>query len=131
MNLQKLEDAVQQLFDLGNLSQVEAIFDENYLAHAGTKTHRGHRFVRQYIKSVRRSIPDIRCMKVEILAGDEKCLAWQRSFRGTHQAPLKGIPASGKRVTWHEMVVTRFESGKIVEEWVISDLAFHLMLNLK
>ncbi len=131
MNAIELENAVHQLFEKGNDDLIGTLFSENYIAHAGAKTHQGHRFIKQHIKSIRSSLPDVKSLKVEILARDEKSITWQRSFRGTHQTPLKGIPASGKKVTWYEMIVTRFESGKIAEEWVISDLAFQLMLKLK
>jgi hypothetical protein len=31
-------------------------------------------------------------------------------------------------VKWYEIVVSRFDKDKIIEEWVVSDLAFQLML---
>jgi predicted ester cyclase len=47
---------------------------------------------------------------------------------GKHKNNLKGIPATDKKVTWTEMVVSRFENNKIIEEWVVSELAGELML---
>jgi hypothetical protein len=32
-------------------------------------------------------------------------------------------------ITWREMIVTRYEEGKIAEEWGVSDLAEHLHAN--
>jgi len=128
MNAIELEKAVRELFEKGNLDFISELFSEDYVAHAGAKTHHGHRFIKQYIQLIRRSLPDVKLLKVEILARDEKSITWQRSFRGTHTKSLKGIPPSGKRVSWYEMMVTRFESGKIIEDWVVSDLAFQLML---
>jgi predicted ester cyclase len=49
-----------------------------------------------------------------------------RTHRGTHQADFMGVPASGRSVTWRDMVVTRYEAGKIAEEWAVSDLAEQL-----
>lgn len=43
---------------------------------------------------------------------------------------MMGIPASNQRVKWQEMIVSRFENDKIVEEWVVSDLAGQLMIRL-
>ena len=39
---------------------------------------------------------------------------------------MMGIPASGQKVEWSDMLVTRFDGGKIVEEWAVSDLAGQL-----
>ena len=58
-------------------------------------------------------------------------MTWQRTLSGTHKADLKGIPASNKKVKWYEIVVTRFDKDKIIEEWLASDLAFQLMLKHK
>jgi hypothetical protein len=41
---------------------------------------------------------------------------------------MKGIPASNRKAEWTEMVVTRFENGKIAEDWLISELAGELMI---
>ncbi len=50
-------------------------------------------------------------------------------MQGTHLKNLMGIPPSGKKITWNEMVVSRFEKGKIVKEWVVSELSGKLLLN--
>ncbi|MEL7534953.1 MAG: ester cyclase [Bacteroidota bacterium] len=54
--------------------------------------------------------------------------SWKRSFKGTHKANMQGIPASNKAIVWEEMVVSRFENGKISEEHLVSDLAAQLLL---
>lgn len=41
---------------------------------------------------------------------------------GTHTGDLMGIPATGKPLTVHGMVLSRLEHGKIVEEWEILDM---------
>ncbi|MFT7489878.1 MAG: putative ester cyclase [Candidatus Promineifilaceae bacterium] len=43
---------------------------------------------------------------------------------------MQGIPASGKKVTWRDMVVTRFSDDKIGEEWVVSELMGELLLKV-
>jgi predicted ester cyclase len=122
---------VDQLIGQGNLTIVDAAFSTDYLAHAGEKTHNGHKFIKQFTKQVRTAIPDIKIVKIEILSHSDDVLTWQRTFSGTHKADLKGIPASNKKVKWYEIVVSRFDKDKIIEEWVASDLAFQLMLKLK
>jgi predicted ester cyclase len=119
---------VDQLIGQGNFEVVDMVFSQNYIAHAGDKTYKGQKFIRQFTKQVRTAIPDIKISKIEFLSHSENIISWQRTFCGTHKAALRGIPASLKKVKWTEMVVTRFDGNKIAEEWVVSDLAFQLML---
>jgi len=120
-----------QLIEQGNLNIVETAFSTDYIAHSGEKTHHGHKFIRQFIKQLRTAIPDIKIVNIEILHQTENILTWQRKLSGIHKANLKGIPASNKKVKWYEIVVSRFDKDKIVEEWVATDLAFQLMLKQK
>ena len=43
---------------------------------------------------------------------------------------MLGIPPSGKRVEWKDMLHTRFDGDQIAEEWAVSELAGELMLKL-
>ncbi|MFO7656420.1 MAG: ester cyclase, partial [Bacteroidales bacterium] len=58
----------------------------------------------------------------------ENTITWQRTFSGTHKTEMQGIPASMKKLKWNEIVVTRFEGERIAEDWLVSDLAFQLMI---
>jgi len=126
-----LKQAVDQLIVQGNLHLVDSSFSTEYIAHSGEKIHKGHKFIKQFVKQIRTAMPDIKIVKVEILSQNDPVITWQRTFNGTHKADLKGIPASNKKVKWHEMVVSRFDEDKIIEEWVVSDLATQLMLKQK
>ncbi len=43
-------------------------------------------------------------------------------FSGLHQAPLLGIPASGRQVSWAGAALFHFADGKIASLWVVGDL---------
>jgi predicted ester cyclase len=118
--------AVDQVIGQGNFEVVDSIFSENYIAHSGDKTFKGQKFIKQFTKQVRTAIPDIKIQKVEILSESDNVVTWQRMLSGTHKVDLKGIPASNKKIKWHEMVVSRFDNDKINEEWIFSDLALQL-----
>ena len=120
--------AAKQLFEMGNVEIAESIFSSDYIAHDGDKTHKGHKFIRQFIKQLRTAIPDLKIKQMEILSQTDNTITWQRTFSGTHQSNIRGIPASMKKVKWNEIVVTRFEGELIVEEWIVSNLAFQLIL---
>ncbi len=129
--LNQIKYIADQLIGQGNMNIVDAAFSQKYIAHAGEKTHNGHKFIKQFTKQLRTAIPDIKIVKIEILCQTDNVLTWQRTLSGTHKADLKGIPASDKSVKWYEIVVSRFDQDLIIEEWVSSDLAFQLMLKQK
>jgi predicted ester cyclase len=130
MNLEeKIKLIIEELVINGNFDVIAEVFSANYKAHAGEKIYQGHEFLKKFTKQVRSAIPDIQVQKLEFLAQTKNTITWQRTFTGTHQAAMMGIPPSNKKVTWTEMVVTSFEGDKVVEEWVVSELAEKLLLN--
>ncbi len=54
-----------------------------------------------------------------VIAGDKAVISF--ALTGTHEGDLMGIAATGKQVKVNGMVLSRFEDGKIVEEWEILD----------
>lgn len=126
-----LKHIAEQLFEQGNLSIIDSSFSADYIAHAGDKTHSGQNFIKQFIKQIRRAIPDIKIEKIECISQTSNFVTWQRTLSGTHKADLKGIPASNKKVKYYEMVVTRFDNDIIAEEWLASDLGLQLMVKHK
>lgn len=126
----RIEFANEEILGKGNLSAIDEVFAADYVAHIGGKDHKGQAFVKRYVRQLREAIPNVRVVKISVLMRSGDTIAWERTLSGTHKAALKGIPPSGKKVTWMDMLVTRFESGRIAEEWAVSDLAGQLMLKL-
>jgi predicted ester cyclase len=126
--LNTVKNTVDQLLGQGNFDIVDSVFSVNYVAHSGDKSYNGHKFIKQFAKQVRTALPNIKILNIELLSQTDNILTWQRTFSGTHKADLMGIPASNKKVKWYEIVVSRFDKDKIVEEWLVSDLAFQLIL---
>lgn len=127
---EQIRYVLDELVNKGNLRIINEVFADDYVAHAGEKKHKGHSFIKRFAQQIRTAIPDVRVVEVKFLAQDANTIAWQRTLSGKNEVAMKGIPASGKAVTWVEMVVTRFESGKIAEEWVVSELMGELLLRV-
>ncbi|MCH8823614.1 MAG: ester cyclase [Planctomycetes bacterium] len=125
-NEERVRFANDEIIGKGNLGVVDEIFATDYVAHAGGMDHKGHAFVRRYAKLLRSAIPDVRVVDVAVLMQAGDMIAWQRALSGTHKAELGGIPPTGQKVKWRDIVVTRFEGGKIAEEWTVSELAGEL-----
>lgn len=127
---EKIRYILEDLIGKGNLGIIEETFAIDYCAHAGAKEYRGHSFLKRFANQLRTAIPDLRVVDVKFLVQDGNIITWQRTLSGTYEEELQGIPASGKKVTWVDMVVTRFENGKIAEEWVVSELMGELLLKV-
>jgi steroid delta-isomerase-like uncharacterized protein len=124
----RIRHANAEILAEGNLAAIDDVFSADYVLHAGGKDRRGRKFVRDFVTQLRTAIPNLRVADVTILAQTGVTVAWSRTLRGTHKADMRGIPASGKKVEWREMFVTRFDGKLIAEEWAVSELAAELLL---
>jgi predicted ester cyclase len=66
-------------------------------------------------RELRHGFPDLE-VDVEILVKTKDLVAWQRRLQGSHRGNFRGFPATGRRVVWRDMVVSRFRGGRIAED---------------
>ena len=118
----------EEILAKGNLGAVDELFVADYVAHGGGKSYKGREFIKGFIGQLRTAIPDLRIVEIRVLIEAADAIAWQRTLSGVHKAEMSGIPPTGKRVEWTEMIVTRFAGDKIAEDWMVSDLAGQLLL---
>ncbi len=116
-----------ELFEKGNLNVVDEVFSTNYVVHSGGKDYKGHNFIKRIMGQLRSAILDIRVAAVEFRMQAGSNIAWQRTLCGVHKADMMGIPPTGRKVAWREMVISRFDGEKIAEEWMVSELAGELL----
>jgi predicted ester cyclase len=43
------------------------------------------------------------------------------TYTGTHQGPLFGFPATGKRVSYEGVAIFTLRDGRVMEGWVLGD----------
>ena len=123
----RVHEANATLVAGGQLDAVPDFFTEGYVAHLTEEDMAGgHGAIRGFLEMLRNSFPDL-TIEVEIFVENGDRIAWQRTHRGTHAASFMGIPASGNELVWRDMIVSRFEDGRIAEEWAISDLAERML----
>ncbi len=127
---ERIQFANIELLEKGNLVVIDEVFSSEYLAHVGGNKTRGTAFVQRYVKLVRDALNNVRVVKIDFLNHTDDTVTWQRTLRGTHKNAMLGIPPSGKRVEWKDMLHTRFDGDQIAEEWAVSELAGELMLKL-
>jgi len=129
-NEQQIKFANEELFGKGKLDIIDEVFSKNYVVHAGNKEYKGCEFIRKFTRQLRFAIPDIQVNGFSLFSQTNNSITWQRTLSGKHVANMMGIPPSGKKIQWQDMVVTHFEDGKIAEEWTVSELAGQLLLKL-
>lgn len=122
----QIQAANEQLLNQGNLTRAAEFFAPSYVVHVTSgDVSGGPEVIEGFVTGLRTAFPDLR-VEVEILATQGDRVAWVRTHRGTHQADFMGVSATNRVVVWRDMVVTRYEAGKIAEEWGVSDLGEQL-----
>jgi steroid delta-isomerase-like uncharacterized protein len=121
-NKEKVHRFLEETFNEGNLDVVDEIFASDYVLHDPgiPEEVSGPEGIKQFVQMYRSAFPDTHITVEDQLAeGDEVVTRW--TGRGTHQGELFGIPASGNRVEDTGITISRFEGGKIAEDWTNSD----------
>ena len=110
----------EEVANKGNLDIIDEICAPDFVAHEADQDIRGPEGVRQFILMLRVGFPDLHVIVEDVVAeGDKVVQRW--SGHGSHQGELMGLPPSGKRVSVAGITISRFESGKVVEEWELYD----------
>jgi len=122
----KIRAANSALIVDGDLGAVSEFFTTDYVAHLTDREMRGHEAIRGFLRMLRGAFLNLQ-VDVEVLVEGKKRVAWQRTVKGIHQGNFMGFSASGREIVWRDMATSQFRDGLIVEEWVISDLAEHLL----
>lgn len=82
---------------------------------------RGKTAVKERMRSLREAFPDF-AATVEDVVAEGDLVAMRVTLRGTHEGPFVGIEPTGNTFEVQNMVLTRFEDGKIAERWVQPDV---------
>ena len=89
----------------------------NHVSHnAGGGYQEGIDNYKSSIEMVSKAFPDIHYVVEKMISeGDTVCTCLKAT--ATHQNEFMGIAPTGKKCSWGEVAISRFEDGKIVEEW--------------
>jgi len=123
----RIIEANAALLVRGDLDAADEFFTAAYVAHTTARDLTGGPAgVRRFVGALRKAFSDLE-VEVDILveAGDR--VAWQRTMRGTQVGAFQGFPATNRGIVWRDMLTSRFEHGRIAEEWAVSDLAEHML----
>ena len=102
---------------------MERMADDFVINIAGAPGPRyGKEVWREGIDVALAAFPDLRA-EIKDCFGSGDRVAVRLVFHGTHTGDFLGIPATGRMVSYDSTEIYRVVDGRIVEEWICSDLA--------
>lgn len=95
------------------LRVADEVFTEDYVDgdSPGAPQNR-EEFKRMIVERVLPTFADIEITIEHILAEGDMAAAYVR-FEGTHVGPFRGVPATGKRIVFHEATISFIEGGRV------------------
>ena len=119
-NKQVFRRLIEEGFNKGNLSALDALFTADFKEHQDGMVPPHLDGVKGAIRSLRGFFPDLTLTIEEIMADGDK--TWARlTGRGTHRGQFMQWPPTGKAITITVIDICRFENGKIAEHWGVAD----------
>ena len=119
-------DLIRRFFEICNshdLSGLSEVCTESYAHHDPQLPIVDIESLAQYqevLGGFLQGFPDIGITVHDAFAaGDKVAARW--SFSGTQSGALGELPATNNSVTVQALVISRIDSGKIVESWVVYD----------
>jgi len=105
--------SVQKLFDTfnhGDLGPIDELVGPTYQGAQGDRGPAGFKVV---VTGLRAAFPDLHYTLDDVIAeGDQVAVRWH--WTGTHQAPFRAFPATGKAVTNSGLGIFELKRGKVV-----------------
>jgi hypothetical protein len=119
--LSRFHDAV----DTGDVEVIAKTIDEvvepDVLFHAPVPTGAtGIQALKQVWAVLLPAFPDLHVAVEDVIADDDKVVE-RNTVTGTHLGEFRGIPPTGKSVTYQEIFIFRFAGGRITEIWGVVD----------
>ena len=112
---------VEEVINNGDYSVLDELVQPNYVYRSADQELQGADALQGLFTAYRTAFPDLNTEIDDLVsAGDRVAIAI--TLTGTHEGDLMGVPATGEQVKVHGMVLSRFEDGKIAEEWEILDM---------
>jgi steroid delta-isomerase-like uncharacterized protein len=110
-----------ELFDQGDIAGMEQLLAPNCVAHQPGMLPLSLAEFKQMGTLFATAFGESKTVLHDLVAEGDTVFT-RLTWSATHQAEFNGIPATGKHVQMSEMIMNRFENGKIVEHWAQPDI---------
>lgn len=125
MSLDQNKQIVRRLVDeaqnAGHLDVVDELLSEDFVDHSPLEGLPGNREgVRILFGALRQAFPDLRVEISEQIAEDDRVVT-RKTFRGTHDGPFLGLPATGSSVRFEVIDILTIRDRRICEHRLVLD----------
>jgi len=118
---------LEEVWGRGNTDLIDAVLSANYtlrvlqggLGHE-ERVMRGTERLKQSVESYHRAFPDLRITSHTMVAEDDRVVV-EWTAQATHSGEFRGIPPTGKQVSYAGISIYRMEGGKIADEVYLGD----------
>lgn len=119
-------EVFHQACNSGDLARISKAIDEvtapDVVFHAPVPNGlSGPEAMKQVWRVLLQAFPDIRVTIEDVIAEGDK-LVVRNTVTGTHRGEYRGMPPTGRKVSYHEIFVLRFANGRVAEIWGVVDL---------
>jgi predicted ester cyclase len=103
--------ALEEVCSGRDLEGIAGVYHPDFVDHVNRLTYRGHAGARQSVALYLKLFPDLRFeVEEQVSEGDRVASRW--TLHGTHR---------GRGVELRGIVISRFEDGRIIEDWAATD----------
>jgi len=114
--LKPLVDKYNEVWQTGNVSDLDAIMDPNFVRHSDPGTSaEGMINLKKVINEFKTAYPDVKLVSEEEIYSENR-FAGRWSIMATNTGP-GAMPPTGKAIKFWGINIIHFQNGKIVEEW--------------
>ena len=118
------KEIVRRFYDAVNAGRIEIIDElvaDNYVEHEEFPgLAAGREGLRQFFQMFRIAFPDF-TMTIEDAVEEGDRVFIRATMKGTHKGEFMGIPATGKQINVPNGDFARFDGGKVIEHWGVTD----------
>jgi len=124
MDAQEMKDTARRwltgIFDNADFGLIEEMTADGYSFYVPRPGTMDAGTLTEVVTAFRTALPDLNnTFEEQIVEGN--VVVTRGTTHGTHQGPLGDLPATGKTVAIPWVVFTRFDGGRIVEDWEVYD----------
>ncbi len=112
---------ISEAWNKGNMTVADEIYHPQATFPSSPALPLGGEGSKAYVGMYRQAMPDFHVEFKNILTDGDMVLAWL-ALSGTQTNSLMGVPPTGKKATWGEIIIARFAGGQIVESWSNEDV---------
>jgi steroid delta-isomerase-like uncharacterized protein len=118
---------LEEVWSRGNTDVIDVVLSENYTLRAlqGSSRHeervvRGTERLKQSVELYHRAFPNLQISPQTLVAEDDRVVV-EWTAQATHSGDFRGIPPTGKQVSYAGISIYRIEGDRIVDEVYLGD----------